>query len=75
MERIVSYIKEKLKSKYSNYLIIKNDLKGLEEGIKKYSEKICKDKFRGRGILFEIWGHLLTRLLKPCFFDFLYLLF
>jgi hypothetical protein len=31
MERIVAYIKEKLKIKYSNYLSIKNDLKGLEE--------------------------------------------
>ena len=41
MERIVAYIKEKLKSKYSNYLTIKNDLKGLEKGIKEYSEKIC----------------------------------
>ena len=39
MERIAAYIKGKLKSKYSNYLIIKNDLKGLEEDIKKYSEE------------------------------------
>ena len=46
MERIVAYIKEKLKSKYSNYLIIKNDLKGLKEGIKKYSEKICKETLK-----------------------------
>ena len=42
MERIVAYIKEKLKSKYSNYLTIKNDLKGLEKGIKEFSEEICK---------------------------------
>ena len=43
MERIVAHIKEKMKSKYSDCLIIKNDLKGLEEGIKKYSEEICKE--------------------------------
>ena len=46
MERIVAYIKEKLKSKYSNYLTIKNDLKGLEKGIKEYSEEICKETLK-----------------------------
>ena len=46
MERIVAYIKEKLKSKYSNYLIIKNDLKGLEKEIKEYSEEICKETLK-----------------------------
>ena len=46
MERIVAHIKEKLKSKYSDYLTIKNDLKGLEEGIKKYSEEICKETLK-----------------------------
>ena len=46
MEGIVAHIKEKLKSKYSDYLTIKNDLKGLEEGIKKYSEEICKETLK-----------------------------
>ena len=46
MEKIVAYIKEKIKSKYSDYLAIKNDLKGLEEGIKKYSEEICKETLK-----------------------------
>ena len=46
MEKIVAYIKGKLKSKYSDYLAIKNDLKGLEEGIKKYSEEICKETLK-----------------------------
>ena len=46
MERIVAYIKGKSKSKCSNCLTIKNDLKGLEEGIKKYSEEICKETLK-----------------------------
>ena len=46
METIVAYIKGKIKSKYSDYLTIKNDLKGLEEGIKKYSEEICKETLK-----------------------------
>lgn len=46
MERIVAYIKEKLKSKYFDCLTVKNDLKGLEEGIKKYSEEICKETLK-----------------------------
>ena len=46
MEKIVTYIKEKIKSKYLESLTIKNDFKGLEKVIKEYSDEICKEAIK-----------------------------